>query len=227
MNGRRIECKKMLLVGLLLGLLSWAAPVAGSDNIDELTSACSFGKIEKVTQLLNEGVDVNGRDKAGDTPLTHGVRRDKPAIVGLLLDKAADPNLKDTVGDPPLLVALKTWKNIGIVKLLLEKGADPNIAGQMGDTPLIEAARWGNTELVTLLLQHGADVNKKGHLGATPLIAACITTSAGRTPTLKALIDGGADVTLKDQFGFTALTVARRNKNEELVKFLTERGVKE
>jgi ankyrin repeat protein len=116
---------------------------------------------------------------------------------------------------------------MALVKLLLEKGADPNIAGQMGDTPLIEAARWGNTELVNLLLKHGADVNKRGNLGATPLITACITTSSGRTPTLKALIDAGADVTLKDQFGFTALTVAKRNKNEELVKFLTEMGVKE
>jgi ankyrin repeat protein len=224
---QQFDGRMVLAVGLLALFCFCTTPAYTSDNIEQLIKACSRGKIEEARRLIDQGADVNGRDKAGDTPLTTAVRRGKAEIVELLLAKGADPNLKDGLGDPPLYTAVKTWKKIAIAKSLLDRGADPNLAGQMGNTPLIEVARWGETNLVTFLLKHGADPNKKGHLGATPLIAACITTSAGRTPTLKALIDGGADVTLKDQFGFTALTVAKRNKNEELVKFLTEQGVKE
>jgi uncharacterized protein len=217
----------ILIVGLLAGICFWAVPAFGSDNVEQLTKVCFLGNIEKVTQLLNDGADVNGRDKSGATPLTNAVGMNKGTIVALLLSKEADPNLKDGLGDPPLVIAAKTWRNIATIKLLLEKGADPNLAGQLDDTPLIVAARWGNAELVALLLARGADVNRRGNLDATPLIVACTTGNPGRVPTVKALIDGGADVTFKSRFGVTALEDAKRNKNEELVKFLIERGAKE
>ncbi len=217
----------ILIIGLLAGLCAWAVPASCSENVEQLTKACFLGNVEKVTQFLNVGVDVNGRDKSGSTPLTNAVGMNKAAIAELLLSRGADPNLKDGFGDPPLVIAAKTWKNLATIKLLLEKGADPNLAGQLDDTPLIVAARWGNAELVTLLLAHRADVNKTGNLESTPLIAACTTGNPGRVPTVKALIDGGADVTAKGRFGFTALEAAKRNKNEELVKFLVEYGVKE
>lgn len=217
----------MLMVGLLAGICFWAVPAFGSDKVEQLTWYFSRGNIEKVIQLLNDGADVNGRDKSGSTPLTNAVGMNKGAIVESLLNRGADPNLKDGLGDPPLVIAAKTWKNVATIKLLLEKGADPNLAGQLDDTPLIVAARWGNAELVSLFLSHGADVNKTGNLESTPLIVACTTGNPGRVPTVKALIDGGADVTAKGRFGFTALEAAKRNKNEELVKFLVECGVKE
>jgi uncharacterized protein len=217
----------ILIVGLLAGICFWAVPVSGSDNVEQLAKACFLGNEEKVMQLLNDGADVNGRDKSGATPLTNAVGMNKGAIAELLLSKGADPNLKDGLGDPPLVIAAKTWKNIATIKLLLEKGADPNLAGQLDDTPLIVAARWGNAELVALLLARGADVKKTGNLESTPLIVACTTGSPGRVPTVKALIEGGADVTAKGRFGFTALEAAKRNKNEELVKYLVEHGVKE
>ncbi len=226
-NGWDINKKTVLMVALFTGVCAWAVPALGSEAVEQLTKACFNGTIEKVTQLLNEGADVNGRDKSGATPLTNAVGMNKSAIVELLLSKGADPNLRDGLGDPPLVIAAKTWKNMATIKLLLDKGADPNLPGQIDDTALIVAARWGNAELVTLLLERGADVNKAGNMEATPLIVACTTSMSGRVPTVKALIDGGADATCKGKFGITALEAAKRNKNEELVKFLIERGVKE
>lgn len=216
---------------LIAGLLAWicfcAIPASGSDKNEELSKACRGRDVEKVKQLLDEGVDVNGRDQTGDTPLTNACNMDRPAIVELLLTRGADPNLKDSLGDPPLMVAIKGWRNMATIKLLLEKGADPNISGQVDDTPLIVAARWGNADLVKLLLSHGADVNKPGNLESTPLIVACTTRSTGRVPTVKALIEGGANTAAKSRFGHTALDAAKLNKNDELVKFLIEYGVKE
>jgi ankyrin repeat protein len=222
-----VEVRMVLVVGLSAWFCSWAGPACGSDAIEQLMSACSRGNTELAGQLVRQGANVNGRGKAGDTPLTDAVRMNRAAVVRFLLDNGADPNLADGLGDPPLLIAAKTWKKVDMLKLLLEKGADPNVGGQLENTPLIETARWGGTELVTLLLAHGADVNKRGGLETTPLIAACTTRMAGRTPTVKALLDAGADVTLENRFGSTALNAAKINKNEELVKFLTERGVKE
>lgn len=224
---RGINRTKTSMLALLAGFCFWAVPASGSEAVEQLTKACFTGSIEKVTQLLNEGADVNGRDKSGATPLTNAVGMNKGAIAELLLAKGADPNLKDGLGDPPLVIAIKTWRNIATVKLHLDNGADPNLAGQLDDTPLIVAARWGNTDIVTLLLERGADVNKAGNMGATPLIVACTTTMSGRVPTVKALIDGAADVTRKSRFGITALEAAKRNKNDEIVKFLLESGVKE
>jgi uncharacterized protein len=217
----------ILIVGLLAGICSWAVPASGSDNVEQLTKACFIGNIKKVTQLLNDSTDVNGRGKSGSTPLTCAVEMPSGAAVGLLLSRGADPNLKGGSGDPPLVIAARTWRNVATMKLLLEKRADPNLAGQLDETPLILAARCGNAEVVTLLLAHGADVNKRGNLESTPLIAACASDNPRRVRTVKALIDGGADVTAKDRWGFTALEAAKRNKNEELVKFLVECGVKE
>lgn len=216
-----------LMFALLAVFCFQALPASGSEAIEQLTKACFVGNVEKVTQLLSEGADVNGRDKSGSTPLTNAVRMNKEAIVELLLARGAYPNLKDGLGDPSLIIAIKTWRNIPTIKSLLDKGADPNLAGQLDDTPLIVAARWGNTDVVTLLLERGADVNKTGNFESTPLIVACTTTMSGRVPTVKALIDGAADVTRKSRFGITALEAAKRNKNDEIVKFLLERGVKE
>lgn len=226
-NPRRSDETRILIAALLAALCAWAVPASGSDNVEQLTKACFLGNMEKVTQLLNDGADVNGRAESGATPLTNAAGMNKAEIVELLLSKGADPNLKDGLGDPPLVIAAKTWKNVAIMKLLLEKGADPNLAGQLDDTPLIVAARWGKAELVTLLLAHRADVNKRGNLDSTPLIVACTTGMSGRVPTVKALIDGGADVAAKSRFGVTALEAAKRNKNQELVNYLVERGVKE
>ncbi len=222
-----ISKRTIVMVALLTGVCAWAVPALGSEAVEQLTKACFSGTVEKVTQLLNERADVNGRDKSGATPLTNAVGMNKAAIAELLLTKGADPNLRDGFGDPPLLIAMKGWKNVAIIKLLLDKGADPNLAGQIDDTALIVAARWGNAELVTLLLARGADVNKTGNMEVTPLIEACSTAMSGRVPTVKALIDGGADVNRRGRFGINALEAAKRNKNEELVKFLIESGVKE
>jgi len=67
----------------------------GADQIEQLNSACFMGSVDKVKQLLAEGVDVNGRSNSGATPLTSAVEMNSAPVVELLLQKGADPNLKD------------------------------------------------------------------------------------------------------------------------------------
>ena len=46
----------------------------------------------------------------------------------------------------------------------------------------------------------------------------------GHSEIVEQLVDGGADVTAKNQFGFTPLAIAKKNKHADIVQYLKENG---
>ncbi len=88
-----------------------------------------FFNREEAMKALGMGVDVNARNKDGQTPL-------------MCVAKCQ-----------PL-----PWRT-ALAKALIENGADVDARDNAGGTALIHAARTGNNEMMDLLYEHGARIS--------------------------------------------------------------------
>ncbi len=120
-----------------------------------------------------------------------------------------------------LLEAVQRGEAAG-VKRLLERGADPNAANPAGATPLMWAIP--DLEKVKLLIAGGADVNaRSSNLGRTPFLIAA--SYPGTAPLLRFLLSKGADPKARARNGDHALSLAARDADVEVVRFLVELGL--
>jgi len=184
-----------------------------------LHHAAGFGPVGNVELLINQGANVNVKNRRGSTPL-HWAIHDE-AKVRLLLSKGADVNVKQVQGRTPLYLAAMLGNGVSTMRMLLAKGADPNLAGVNGQTPLMMAAARGNVEGMRLLIEKGADVNAKDGAGETALMAA---STGGNAQAVQLLIEKGADVKVKSKRNETALGFAATSGVQASVELLLAKG---
>ena len=137
---------------LLITTIAAVLLVGCGPSVD-IWEAARTGNIEAVKQHLAAGVDVNAKDKYGESPLLFAATFGHKEIAELLIANGADVNTKiDKIGMTPLHIATgQGYKEI--VELLIAKGADVN----------------AKVEITELLIANGADVNAKDVGGKTPL----------------------------------------------------------
>lgn len=97
---------------------------------DELRVALNSGDLERATQLLQAGADINARDEFGDTLLKRVIYDGEQSakvleLVRFMLDHGADPTLLNEERGGPLFSAI-IGQHEETLRLLLEAGADPN-----------------------------------------------------------------------------------------------------
>lgn len=122
-----------------------------------LTIAAANGYTEIVSMLLQAGVDINGRDEDGTTPLCHAIKHvayDNGRMYELLMSAGADIHGDGTLGRTPLEAAIFFCEG-HIVATLLELGVNPNAPGSEG-APLEFALREENDGIAELLIKAGA-----------------------------------------------------------------------
>jgi len=118
-----------------------------------LRVAIREGNIEAAKQAIDDGADVNAKDKRGQTPLLNAAPpMGHKEIIELLIAKGADVNAKTESGWNPLHRAAY-YRHKEIVELLIAKGADVNAKDDTGDTPLDSAA--SKKQICDLLRKHG------------------------------------------------------------------------
>jgi len=111
---------------------------------------------QAVRQIIDYGVDVNGIDEYGFTPLIETAIIDNIQLTQLLLKYHADPNKQDVTGGTTLQWAVEN-NNLAMCKLLLEHGAHPNAYNFSGQPVLVMPTLRRQTELRQLLVAAGAD----------------------------------------------------------------------
>jgi ankyrin repeat protein len=153
-------------------------------------------------------------------PLFAAIQRGAVGEVERLLAGNTSPNAADGDGASALMAAT-LFGDAKMVGVLLEHGADPNRAGPAGTTALMWAVP--NVDKVRLLIAHGANVNARSDTERTPLLVAA--SYPGTVDLLRVLIDGGADLKAQDRTGATALALAVRSADVDVVRFLVERGL--
>lgn len=182
--------------------------------------------------FFDAGINPNGFNESGETPLTWAVQYAETKTVKALLDKV-NINQQDKKGNSPIHLALLKNKD-DVFNALLEKGVDVNVAGRdgktEGQTVLYLAVIRGNEDLTEKLLAKGANPNQADNGGATPLTEACI--GANVKPTIvKMLLDKSANPNLQENLsGAHSLIWIASNKDIsstkrlEVAKMLLEKG---
>lgn len=137
----------------MFALLAWAGwalfiqPIVGEKPIHK---AAEEGDLNKVQELLKQGVPIDLKGPYGYTPLRLALRRGHIKVSKYLLDKGA--SVHDTLG-----FAICTG-DLEIVKTVIERGE------KMRPDSLAQGVSGGGIsgerlELVDYLIKHGADIN--------------------------------------------------------------------
>lgn len=166
---RRVDQLYAAEQALVLGVPAFAAYATlekndndcGSDSDGEvvaLLDATKQGDVDEVRQLVDSGVDVDGRIRGDGTALIMAARQGDLEMIDLLIELGADPDQASRGDGNPLIMAAKSG-HADAVKRLLAAGADVNAIVPHDETALINAARASNLEIVKLLVEHEANVN--------------------------------------------------------------------
>ncbi|MFJ3054736.1 ankyrin repeat domain-containing protein [Herbaspirillum sp. NPDC087042] len=202
---------------LYTSLLLPGAARAGA--YEEYFQAIRMDNVYFLKQLMQRGMGPNLIEpKRGYTGLMLSIREDSMKAFDLLVN-APDVNLEAqaTNGDTPLMLAA-FYGNVPVVKLLLGREVEVN---RPGWTALHYAAINGSSDIVKLLLDASAYVDAESpDEQMTPVMLAAMR---GRVAAVAALRDGGADLSLKNKEGLTAMDLARRYGQDEVIDVLKEK----
>ena len=130
------------------------------EDVTAMIEAVAEGDVERVKELLNDGIYPNVQDIDGWTPLMWAAQDGNVEMINTLIEAGADPNIIDYYEETALIKAIYS-NNIEAINLLILSGADPNMADSLGWTPLMYAATNGNIEPVKALLDAGANPELK------------------------------------------------------------------
>ena len=123
---------------------------------ERLRMAAYRGDTEKTSQLLAEGVEIDGKNEYGNTALMIATLEGHLEIVKSLIARGADVNQRNRAGLTALMLASKKGY-LEIVKALLAAGADVNVRTKGGVTALFAAKSEGHTAVVEILRKAGAN----------------------------------------------------------------------
>ena len=177
------------LLGLFAAVVLAAATSMTFDP--ELIDAVRRGDVDAVRSLVRQGLDVNGAQGDGLTPLHLAATNGGAEIAEILVYAGANLEARTRNGaHTPLHVASRGGHS-GVIEILLGAGADLAVRTTNGSTPLHFAAVSGVPSATEVLLDHGAEVDAREHAaGQTPLIYAA---SSNYLEAVKVLLAWDAD----------------------------------
>ncbi|MEE2638642.1 MAG: ankyrin repeat domain-containing protein [Acidobacteriota bacterium] len=214
--------RRRVISGWLVGAVLGIGPGVVSGQDSRLVDAVSERDLQRVTALLDAGVDVNVPRADGATALLWAAHWNDLQTVDRLLRAGADPNASDDHGVTPLARAAEN-ASVATLDRLLTAGADVNLAQTSGLTPLMTAARTGHLGVVETLLSRGAKVNAStAETGSTALMWA---VSESHERVVRALLETGADPHPSTDKGFTPLLFAAQNGDIDIAEMLLSAGV--
>jgi ankyrin repeat protein len=182
-----------------------------------------YGVVEVVGLLLEEGANVNARDKQKWTPLHIGARTGHIGVVRLLLEKGANINMQASTECGRTALHLAIWEgHVEMVRLLLDKGANASVAQRSdGSTPLHLATYFGYIDAVRVLLEKGANVDQTNDQGLTPLHAAA---NSEDIDVVTLLLEKRPKVNARDSGRSTPLHYAASRGSVDVVRLLLDNG---
>jgi len=194
-----------------------------SRDAEAMITACSFGRIDRVRELLDSGVPVDSRNEKGYMALHYAVLNGSKALCELLIERGHPLDELDSLDRSALHLAAVCDKP-DLVELLAAKGANLNVPGENKWTPLHTSIREDKVRSVKLLAKLGADLEARDIGLCTPLLVAAFS---GDVDVFKALLDLGASIAAVDDFDNNVFHLISKNTSRQHVRDLEMTGLKD
>ena len=117
--------------------------------------ALQLNKMNIVTFLLENGAQIDTRNRKGSSPLHIAAIRSKVEVLVALIQKGADVNVFDKDGNSPLYLAVVEGY-MDKANALIEAGADLNSRNMRDQSPVMGAILTKNDSIAMLLFSKGA-----------------------------------------------------------------------
>ncbi|BBB26731.1 ankyrin repeat domain-containing protein [Amphritea japonica] len=135
--------------------------LTGSASATELVGAAVNQDLERVEQLIQQGVDLNVLDEEEGLAALHvAVLNNDLKLARLLLENGADINLKTMNQYSPIHIGAQAG-SFEVIEYLVQLGIDINTLDGDGDSVLQHALYGENVELSNWLLDQGVVVTNK------------------------------------------------------------------
>ena len=192
-----------------------------------------LGDAHTMSELLNQGFEVNAPDAIRRFPLWWAALRGRQAVVDLLLSqKNVNVNSRGLLhygtgdqfyAETPLGVAVYGGKAKIVERLIEREDVDVNLRDGDYCSPLVSAARNRHSAIVRLLLtRKDIDVNSRDVFGRTPLWCA---VNCGREDIVRQLLNiEDTQVNCVAKKGHSPLATAAHQGHEVIVKLLLGRA---
>ena len=115
----------------------------------DLNRLVAAGDVDGLKATLEEGANVNVRDKNGWTPLMHAANQGYTSVIPHLLKAGADLDVQATDGATAIFIAALHGHS-EIVEALVNAGADITVEGPKGKTALDVARAQGYSQILAL-----------------------------------------------------------------------------
>lgn len=191
-------------------------------NNQEILNLVEKNDIQDVSKALQNGADVNTRDKSKRSLLLIATINHQTELAKLLVTHGADVNLQADNQDSPFLYAGASGQT-ELVQLFLNHGARFDIFNRYHGTALIPACERGHIETVQLLANtKGFPIDHVNRLGWTALMEAVLLGDGSEKyqRIVQILKDAGAKLDIPDHQGVTPLQHAQTKGFKEIVKIL-------
>uniref|UniRef100_A0ABD2WCP8 Uncharacterized protein n=1 Tax=Trichogramma kaykai TaxID=54128 RepID=A0ABD2WCP8_9HYME len=129
----------------------------------------------KLSKAKNWPVQVNAREKSGNTPLHSALSYNNHKVATLLLKNGADPNLANEDGETPLHIICMRSCDDDLLEIFfkicndIKQTVQVNAQDKLGRTSLHYALYYGHKKMTESLLRRGSDPNVANEKGSTPL----------------------------------------------------------
>ena len=177
-----------------------------------------------VQKLITAGANVNEVDARGQTALMLAASTGALDSVLILLKAGAKLNVKDVDGKTPLMFAV--WPSKGstpdIVRTLIKAGARVNDVDMKGESALMIAAKYASTDILQVLVAARAKLDATNNQGQTALMVAIQSSRPWKLENVRFLLKSGANVNIKDNENITALELAKKLGESEIVTLLEQ-----
>ena len=185
-------------------------------------------------EVIALGADINIHGLDGETPLHEAAKFRDGKTISKYIDLGADIYAADAEGQAPIHLAA-FYGNISAIEVLKSEGKkrhNPVVMDKDGNTPLHTAAHHGKRSLhdstpadslvAVLADQYKGNIYFRNEAGRTPLHEA---VEYHNSAIAKALLDLAEDkveyVNNKDHQGLSPLNIAKKKKNENIIKLFS------
>jgi ankyrin repeat protein len=200
---------------------------ADSSKPGSVWEAAVSSDLRKLRALVAEGCDMGAGDFDKRTAMHLAASDGLLEVVQFLAEEAgADLSPKDRWGGTPLDDAIRAHHS-HVVSYLRKRGATAGAApgahsGGVSASELIDAVQSANVDALRALMARGADVNAANHDRRTALHLAA---SEGLLNVVRLLVEeASAALSPVDRWGGTPLDDAIRHNEQDVARYLTERG---